>query len=249
MTTLAFPLDLESRSEFRRTAVATGLPPAVLVFVLWRLFRELAYEAQAGGRPGVLTHEVATRLTAELQEHHPGIHIKDLAGFLNDGEMHGVEGGWMIPLFAMLNRSQLGKDTIQHKGQRVKHTLQRIEREHASLVHDLLLLPPETFSRPDGQVMTAQEQQRAMMLIRACDAALDLPERPPHGFTSGLVQDAWEVCAVMSNEQIDGVIRHISKNRVHPFLAGMVTERLLVASEPGGPLGSSRLFLVVTRKV
>ena len=45
------------------------------------------------------------------------------------------------------------------------------------------------------------------------------------------------------------MIRHISKNRVHPFLAGMVTERLLVASEPGGPLGSSRLFLVVTRKV
>jgi len=243
MTSLQFPVDLESRAEFRRSMTATGLPPRDMLFVCWRLFRELAYQAQAGGRAGVLTSEAAAVFNNEIQRDLPGFDVLALEGaLLNPGAVHGTEG-WMCPLFASLNRASFGRDTMQHKGQRVKHLNDALQRTAATVAGDLLLLPEEVMRHGDGRPMAPDEQRRVMLFIRACDAALDAPSRPPGGFTPGLCADALAVLEAMRAEDVDTVVRHIAKNRPHPFLLGMVTEKLL-ARDPSGTL-----FQQLMRKV
>jgi hypothetical protein len=227
MDAIQFPRDLESRPEFRK-ALASGAysDGAMLVFFIWRLFRELHYAADEGKtRLGVLpdwsAQNLARETTADLDKLNGSILERDPEG-----------QGWLCPMFAVLHRSlSRGGDTMQHKGQRVKQVndaLTRADRTHAQ---ELLLFDANKLRKPDGGFMSPEEQRRVFVLLHGTVSALGGAARKPSEFGAGMIADAWLVLDTMPMEAITASLHHVAKNRLHPFFSGMTPEKLLATDD------------------
>jgi hypothetical protein len=228
MNELRLPLDFEQSSIFRRLVELFNEGEAGArrraVYVWTMLYRDLAYLAQEGNQPG-------------------WIHAKDvpmLARSMGEGEgfiEHLVEPvkllikqdeGFICPRFAMLNSSGMaGGRTREQRGGDMRAYNQNQKRAGESLMQQALEIPGENFKDGEGQPLSSDEVKRVMWLIRACDNALFKPERPNFGFRGELVANAAEIVRRMLDEEIDAVCRKVARNRAHPALIGMTTEKLL----------------------
>jgi hypothetical protein len=206
-----WPLDLESRTQFRILESRIGKVPSLAAVVL--LFRELGYGAQddelgilRGPRLGLLKDALNGICT-----------IEDLSmegGFLVDNKdaVEGVPTGYFCPLFAQENR-HLNREfvPIQKAGGIARAAKLKVKQAQAEAIQqaELLASARELFSKPDGEAMTVDEKNLALMLIKLLDNVLGRRGRTNAEFTPGLMADAFAATSRFEGEEIDAVTRHL----------------------------------------
>ena len=225
-----FPLDLTELSVFRVLKdTLGGVEPAVHFF--WLLWRDLAQLAQEGAPLGRLTASGLASFTSLLVDLHK-FSDKDLArAFLQtacvEAGLFAKDGEDLVCLrFISLNSDLVRRADRESVGGMVKafnHKQRKMESELKQLE---LRVPARVFVDADGTPLDAEAVSRLSRLIISCDNAL-LRERPPIGWTEGLIQLALRIIRKLSDDQIDYTVRKVVMNRKHPALAGLSTEKLL----------------------
>jgi hypothetical protein len=104
---------------------------------------------------------------------------------------------------------------------------QRMKKAQSQTFQQSLLISEAKLVDEQGEPLPAEEVRRVMRLIVACDNALFKPNRPPFGYTEGLIQEARGVLKRFTDEEIDMVCRTVALHRNHPSLNGVITEKLL----------------------
>lgn len=221
---LRLPVDFERLPEFRRLAGLCSHPEALVLWV--RLWVELAYLAQSEIRSGAFPEEnwalFSDSLPIALKDN--AVELLKTAGLL---VAENGTGELSCPRFARANKHLAGEArTMQQRGNDMLRFKNREKRASSDAMQQALALDKELFRTPEGAEMDFETGQRVMKLIYCVDGALFKAPRPQHGFTEGLVQDAYRLLKELSAEQIDFGLRKIVLMRGHPGLP-QTTEQLL----------------------
>jgi hypothetical protein len=229
--TVQLPLDLTSLPPFRQLEAGIGRLRALWVW--WTVWRELAYLSQEGLAPGRVRGEDRAgfiqalglpleQATSNLR--HPT--SNEIWELLLASRLLKADGpDWVCARFALLhggacqprNQAQRGGDM------RAYHLRQRHAESEA--FQQALLITESKMVDEHGEPLDPEARQRVTRLIVTCDNALFKGQRPPHGYTEGLVQDALRVLAKFSDEEINRVCTFVANRRNHPLLT--TTEKLL----------------------
>ena len=226
--TVHLPLDLTSLPPFRGLEAELGTARALWLW--WLVWRELAYLAQEGGAPGRVREE-------------------DRAAFVQALSVPSVERGSVEPgpaMWELLLRSRLlkedGRDFVcvrfanlhgasclprsqAQRGGDMRAYHQRQKHAPQDAFQQALSLPEDKMVDADHQPLSEEQRKRVTLLIVTCDNALHKPQRPVHGYSEGLVQDALRVIARFSDEEIDRVCLFVAGHRTNVMLS--TTEKLL----------------------
>lgn len=215
---LHLPADFERLPEFRALAGEHG--EASATHLLMRLWVELAYAASVNGL-GMVGQPMAAMFERSLPA--PGV-----SALLKCGLLKEVDGGYHCHRFAQTNEHLDPAHVPQHiRGANVSKFVRAQRRAQHEVMQQGLLLVPEKFVRPDGHPMSAEESRRCLFVVKTMDNALFRPDRAPHEFTEGLMHDALRLATVWNDDQVAMAAEQIVRNRAHPLLSGMNTEKLL----------------------
>jgi hypothetical protein len=219
------PPDFMSRGPFRglRSVLGSELSAAGVVAILWR---DLSYAADVHGRPGFLSDGQVGMLRDALGlESDPMPMLSSEGGYLRR-----EDGGWFCAAFAAHNR-HLSGNTIHM--QKLGGLMRGVESRKKALAVEAqqqsLFVPPEVYRRPDGERMDPEQVNRVTMLIKLVDNYTQRTRRGNAEFTEGLVQDAFEVLARHSEEEISRVCVYVHAQRgatAHPAVP-QTTEQVL----------------------
>jgi hypothetical protein len=226
-----FPLDLLELQMFRDLRARFGTVEQTLYFI-FLLWRDLAQLALAGNACGRLTVDNLASFAALLVDLHLLQDAESARRFLH-GECVTVklfvtDGEDLVCLRFINLNSGLGYSSKKEViGGRMKSFNHRQRKMESGLMQQLLKVPGHIFvDATTGLELSPEETEAVSRLIMSCDNAL-LRERPPIGWTEGLVTLALPVMRDLTGEQIEYTIRKIAMQREHPALAGMSTEKLL----------------------
>jgi hypothetical protein len=223
---LRLPIDLLQLPSFRQLKTRFGLERSLLIwFVLWQ---ELRYRAQEGNCPGRLpAAEVPVVLAAlSIAEPDESAQREIFNQIVASGLLKPDGQDFVCPRFALLHGAEPNRSQAQKGGDMRAYT-QRMKKAAGQTFQQSLLISETKLVDEEGQPLPAEEVKRVMRLIVACDNALFKPNRPPFGYTEGLIQEARAVLKRFTDEEIDLVCRTVALHRNHPSLNGVTTERLL----------------------
>ena len=239
---LNLPVDFERFPEFRllirglkeravakgTVAVATLADKGVegmAVFIVMRLFVELAYAAQSTNRPGLLTSR-AERLLAESLEPLFGDDCQ-VAAMLKECGLVSPDG--VCEVFARSNEHLAGNFKSKELRGAVASALVRgrpaLEREADRQVFMLVaksyLVPDENYKVAPGGVaklreLAENELRACMRLIKTLDNCLRINGRKTGECTEGLIADAWQAERTHTAEQLREFYIWLTMNRDHP---------------------------------
>ncbi|MBI4663598.1 MAG: hypothetical protein HY735_32760 [Verrucomicrobia bacterium] len=217
---LQIPVDFASRTEFRLLERAVEKPGAATVLFLY-LWRAVAYAAE-NGRLGSLSRDEAALLaedTAFLGLENPISLLTAPNGFLvSDGD------GYFCPLFAADNKALSPNFVpIQRQGGLARGVVMKRRSLEGVAQQQSLLLDPALFKRPDGNPMSPDEINRAIMLIKLLDGYLGRRARLNSEFSPGLVADAYRAD------------RAYSEDTINRFCSWLYVQRQSHAGHPGLP--------------
>ena len=217
------PIDLESRQEFR--LLRLHIPDArSLVFLFFRLWRELGYEVQATGRVGHLSRPSLKLLDDDVLE------LKaDLACLLVEaGLFTETPTGWHCELFARSNKHLDPNLRPQHLRAADASSFSRKQKHVAvEAAQQSLLVDEKIFADAAGAPLAHDEVRKITVMVKSCDNALFRPDRTPAQFTAGLVLDALTVLREHTEDEFQLVIDRLARKRTHPAVKGLTTEALL----------------------
>jgi len=228
MNAAKFPLDLTDLSVFRALKEPLGGAERALHF-FWLLWRDLAQLSQEGAPLGRMKPANVSAFLCLLVE--KGL-FGDLMAAADFWEKQ-VVGGLMLrdgeevtcPRFITLNADLALKPRESRGGHGRAFALKQAKFERG-LIQEGLKLPSTCFVFADGTAMPPELVQRVQRLIVSCDNALKR-DRPPIGWTEGLVTLANQVVQKFTDEQIQWVCKKVALNYDHAVMNGMTTERLL----------------------
>lgn len=223
---LRLPIDLLQLPPFRQLKTRFGLERSLFIwFVLWQ---ELRYRAQEGNCPGRLPGVEVPLLLAALSLAEPDEAAqRDIFDHIVSSGLLKPDGqDFVCPRFALLHGAEPNRSQAQKGGDMRAYT-QRMKKATSQTFQQSLLISEAKLVDEQGEPLLAEEVKRVMRLIVACDNALFKPNRPPFGYTEGLIQEARAVLKRFSDEEIDLVCRTVALHRNHPSLNGVTTEKLL----------------------
>lgn len=222
---LKLPSDLPQLPQFRALQRALGDEPCRALWLWYGLFQELKYRQDEGGRCGLLPGaEVASVLSSLGVDR--DFFDRVMVGLSRLLVAEGVD--FVCPRYVLLHascapggrsREQMGGDMRAFRSRQAGVT------ERAMQV--TLALPGERFVDAEGVALDSDTVRRVTRLVICCDNALYKEPRPTAGFGEGLIQNAVGVLRKFSDEEIDFVCEKVARNRAHPVLVGMTTEKLL----------------------
>lgn len=223
------PSDLPLLSQFRDLVAAMGCRSKA--FHIWYLvWQELFFRVQDGLPCGRLPVSGVPSLLRSLAEVEPDeIKCRDIFdnAIVKASRLLILQGDdYVCPRFIVLN-AYIGKPSLASQGGSRKNFLARQRNIDEGSVGQGLLIPQSLFVDESGNPLTGEESRRIVRLIRSCDNALFQPERPPVGFSEGLIQQARLVLKQLDDEEINQVCNLVSKKRGHSILEGLVTEKWL----------------------
>jgi hypothetical protein len=106
-------------------------------------------------------------------------------------------------LFAATNAHLAGDYLAPEKRGNLRSRLNAVKNTIAAMaMQQALLLPPETFKKRDGTVMTQREVDRSMILILTLDRCLKARSRSGGDYTQGLLADAFAALEVTKPEEL-----------------------------------------------
>jgi|HubBroStandDraft_1064217.scaffolds.fasta_scaffold65046_2 hypothetical protein len=234
------PVDLPQLSQFRdlrdKLAEACSLLERADGFnasqsalaLVFTLFQELAYQAEAGSPVGLLQKKavggIAERLTSFARGVEPG---GFMAALLQSNWLTPQGEDYFCPRFKDMNLT-LGEFSSQNTrgafARAFAIKLQRVDGEAMQLGMNLL---PKVLVDEQGQPLDETTSLRVTRIILLCDKALGLGERQSYSISEGLIQNALKVVRKFENPAIDAVLRKVTMKRKHPMFNGMRTDRLL----------------------
>lgn len=235
---LSLPADCERWPEFQVFSGALAmlkLAPSMAWHAFGRLWVDLAYQAQLTGRPGLMTAQ-GCALYRRTLEHGDGMAVWNAlvaSGLLRQESVGPGGEEWFCGRFARLNE-HLNPDAKRKELRGAAHSaIKRNERQiAANAAAQGLLLSATVFRHRDGRELTAQESQRAMVLIMTCDRALGKRARGQSEYTEGLMADAAHADKVLPADKDERYqfFFNLSDRREHPMLP-KTTEQLLADIE------------------
>lgn len=231
MSNLALPIDLPQLPQFRQLKAHLKGDAGSALLAWYVLWQQLAYRAQDGTPAGRLPgSDVATVVDALEDLHGAVTDRRALFDFFESPMKLLIRDGedYVCPRFAGLNShlSPVARSREQRGGDMKAFVHHQKKLEDGALELGLAV-DGSKFKDKDGQPIMPEEARRAWWLISTCDNALFKPARPPYGFTEALIGDAVDVVRRHGDESIRSVARRLVENRVHPFVSGLTTERLL----------------------
>jgi hypothetical protein len=220
------PIDLNSLPPFRELKALLGLERAL--FVWWTLWQELGYRAQEGNCPGRLpAAEVASFVAAlEPTESDPKARAQILEHLVAVRLLKRDGDDYVCVRFA-ISHSDMGQRSQAQRGGDMRAYNLRMKKADGQAIQQSFLINEARLVDEQGQPLQAEQVKRVTRLIVACDNALYKGPRPDYGFTEGLIQEALRVLKQFTDEDIDYVCNRVARNRNHPALNGVTTEKLL----------------------
>jgi len=225
-----FPLDLTELSVFRALKEALGgVAPGVHFF--WLLWRDLAQLAQEGGPLGRMTPPAQAGFADLLADLRLFPSKADALAFVHGPCVAAAllvrDGDDLVCLrFTNLNADLVRRVARESLGGKMKAFNAKQSKAEGRIKQLELRVPADAFKDADGSTLDTFTVQRVSRLIIGCDNAL-LRDRPPVGWTEGLVQLALGVIRKLTDEQIDYTLRKVVAYREHPALMGLSTDKLL----------------------
>ena len=226
-----FPLDLTELQVFRDLRFVLGSVPKTVYF-FFLLFRDLAQLATAGSPLGRMTPANIHSFICLLVDLQIFEDAKLARSFLFEAgvtaKLFAVDGEDLVcPRFINLNASLVMRQDREAMGGRMKAFNGRQRKLEAEIKQMQLKVPGHIFvDATTGLELSTDETEAVQRLIMSCDNAL-MRDRPPIGWTEGLVTLALPMVRKLSLDQIEYTVRKIALLRDHPALAGMSTEKLL----------------------
>ncbi|HEY1171012.1 MAG TPA: hypothetical protein VGH19_06535 [Verrucomicrobiae bacterium] len=211
---LRFPTDVERTHEYQLLEALVGEEKAARYFL--RLWVHLGYSAPTTGNVGFMPEETAPLLAKSL-----GVQAEDLVKVLLGSKWLVVgQGGWNCLRFGMLNTHlKPGFKTQHSKGGHGKAFHSRQRQIRGEVAMQSLLMPADMFRRRDGQALTPEEIQRVMLLVRSLDNALGrVQQRLNHEYTEGMIADAYDLQADLTDDQLNQLVMLVFNHRDHPAM-------------------------------
>lgn len=229
---IKMPPDLMQLPQFRQLCDSLGDAREALM-AWWLLFQQLKYLAQEGGPVGRILQgdvEPFKRTLAQLGKENGCGHRTEqpLFDILVEVRLLKSDGpDWVCPRFQVLNAGDRFGKGMASMGGNMKAYKHRQERAGADAAQQSLAIHEAKYVDEEGVPLPSELVQRVTRLIISCDNALFKPSRPPILFTEGLIQQALAICRKYNDPQIEALCELVAKNREHPRLMDLTTERLL----------------------
>lgn len=227
-STAQFPIDFKETPQFRRMENLFGAVNATFIFAM--LWRDLGYKAKEGTLPGLLPKDDAPLFVDSLTPVETDNEKRSrLFNALVDPVKLLVKDGdnFVCPLFANLNASMRNGPKMQSLGGNIRAFNLGMKRAEATAFQQALLLDSEKFVDADEQPLDADAAKRVVRLVLGCDNALFKGERPQWAFSKTMIQSAASVVRMLSDDEIDSILRTIALHRGHVVLNGMTAEKLI----------------------
>jgi hypothetical protein len=224
-----FPIDFESRQNFRRLEGVLGPDAALAVFT--RLWIELAQLASARIKVGFMPQNAVGPFCATLPWLEAGRIVHALAPSVEADLpelclLRQEEGGFFCPDFARDNKHCSPDHIPMHMLGVSKKNLNLDKRRAAKEAQtEALFVDTKLFVDERGQPLDAALINKIQMLVKLLDGYLQITRRP-QDLTPGLIQDARQVWKHYEPEQVDRVCQWIYLHREHPSLP-RTTEQVL----------------------
>ena len=235
--TVQLPVDVMSLPPFR--VLEGELGTARALWLWWIVWRELAYLSQEGLSAGRVRGEDRDGLVRAMET------VGKVEGGKQKAEMGAEDGSgeglwelvvrsrlmkadgedWVCARFANLHGASCLPRTMAQRGGDMRAFALRQGKAGEQAFQQALLIGEEKMVDATGEPLAPELRQRVTRLVVSCDNALYHNQRPTHGYTEGLVQDALGVLGRFSDEEIDQVCRFVASRRNHPLLT--TAEKLL----------------------
>ena len=226
---LKLPIDLTQLPPYRHLRDSLGDASKALHvwFILWQ---ELLYRMQEGNEPGIIPcrDEEVFLKALEPVDADPEKRASMFQA-LKESKLLKQDGdNYVCPRFQVLHSGvSHSPSSISRLGGSMKAFNTRMQDVNNRAFQQTLCIADYKFKDETGEPLTEEVTRRITRLIIACDNALFKNERPPAGYTEGLIQDALKVVKRYADEQIDYICRTVALHRDHAALRGMLTEKLL----------------------
>ena len=206
------PRDIEGYNAFR--CLAKDLGEVAALYLLHKLFIELAYQAGIHGKAGLFIRGELPVFNDSLSKAALDPNAAVIA-LLKAKILVPESDNWFCPIFADHN-PELDVDYI-HPGQTAKLQFNRrkaaMEKDTPKLVQSL---PPESWLKGDGSRVLPLEMNRALNLLKTLDNICGFPERRAEDFEVGFIHDACRLIGEYDSQHLDVMLRRIFLKRKSP---------------------------------
>lgn len=231
MSEIKLPPDLMQLPPYRHLRAALGSAADALL-AWWLLFSELKRLAEEGGAPGRIGEAEAETFKKTLADvaaenglKWPG--EKTLFELLEEAKVVKRDGtDWLCQRYQVLNGDAF-RPGLSSLGGSMKAYRSKERKLGQAAMQQSLNIHESKFVDGEGVTLASEMVDRVTRLIILCDNALFKPQRPPAGFTEGLIQSALLVVGKHKEEEIHFICEQVALHRSHPRLMGFTTERLL----------------------
>lgn len=221
---MKLPVDFERLTETRALQMLIGeratkesnlaaLADVVSVYIVAKLFVDLAYQAQINNRPGYLQVASAKLFVSGLE--HPTVQLPVMELLVESGwltfqveptsfmtkELQITE--YFCERFARLNGHLAGNFKSKEAKGAAQSEVARSQRRIAQeALQQGMLLPSEIYRRRDGKPIEGSDIQRVLVLIKTLDNMLKVSGRRTGQFTEGLIADAAAAIDAKTTEEL-----------------------------------------------
>lgn len=203
---LRLPNDIESYNQYRRFVRLIG-DEAKAGYVVLRLWAELGFQSRNHGKSGLFERSETEVFLWSLKIENAAEAFELL---IKSKLLLPNSDGWLCPIFTE-NNPECDRDYIAPgimTGIRVTYWRRRdgIERRSPGIAQQL---EPMAWHTEDGSLVTPEEMNRRIVLIKMLDSIVEGFERKPKDFDVGLVHAAGRVCQGYAAHKLDLILRRI----------------------------------------
>lgn len=204
--TLRLPNDIESYNQYRRFVRLIG-DEVKAGYVVLRLWAELGFQSRNHGKSGLFERSETEVFLWSLKLEHPEDAFELL---IRSKLLLPNSDGWICPIFAESN-PECDRDYIAPgimTGIKAAYGRRRdaIERRSPGIAQQL---EPMAWQEEDGSLVTPEEMNRRVVLIKMLDSIVEGFERKPKDFEVGLVHAAGRACKGYAPHKLDLILRRI----------------------------------------